>query len=81
MMKKIMFITGSRGEWGYIRPILRLIQSRSDVRSILVVTNMHLLPAYGNSFREIEKDGFSIDYIWGKVIVSSLALHMQRGCF
>ena len=62
MMKKIMFITGSRGEWGYIRPILRLIQSRSDVRSILVVTNMHLLPAYGNSFREIEKDGFSIDY-------------------
>ncbi len=62
MMKKIMFITGSRGEWGYIRPILRLIQSRSDVRSILVVINMHLLPAYGNSFREIEKDGFSIDY-------------------
>ena len=25
-MKKIMFITGSRGEWGYIRPILNLIK-------------------------------------------------------
>ena len=61
-MKKIMFITGSRGEWGYIRPILRLIEKREDVQYILVVTNMHLLPAYGNSYKEIEKDGFIIHY-------------------
>lgn len=61
-MKKIMVITGSRGEWGYIRPILRLIEKREDVKAILVVTNMHLLPAYGNSYKEIENDGFHIDY-------------------
>lgn len=60
--KKLMFITGSRGEWGYIRPILKLIKKRDDVKSILVVTNMHLLPAYGNTFQEIEHDGFKIDY-------------------
>ena len=62
MKKKILFITGSRGEWGYIRPILRLIENRDDVESVLVVTNMHLLPAYGNSYKEIENDGFEIDY-------------------
>lgn len=61
-MKKIMIITGSRGEWGYIRPILRLIEKRDDVEAVLVVTNMHLLPAYGNSYKEIENDGFHIDY-------------------
>jgi GDP/UDP-N,N'-diacetylbacillosamine 2-epimerase (hydrolysing) len=61
-MKKILFLTGSRGEWGYIRPILRLIEERNDVKSILVVTNMHLLPAYGNSYKEIINDGFHIDY-------------------
>jgi len=61
-MKKIMFITGSRGEWGYIRPILRLIEKRDDVEYRLVVTNMHLLPAYGCSYKEIEKDGFKINY-------------------
>ncbi len=61
-MKKIMIITGSRGEWGYIRPILRLIETREDVEAVLVVTNMHLLPAYGNSYKEIENDGFHIDY-------------------
>ena len=61
-MKKIMVITGSRGEWGYIRPILRLINARDDVNYTLVVTNMHLLPAYGNSYKEIENDGFKIHY-------------------
>lgn len=61
-MKKIMIITGSRGEWGYIRPILKLIQQRNDVEYVLVVTNMHLLPAYGNSYKEIENDGFKIHY-------------------
>ena len=61
-MKKIMIITGSRGEWGYIRPIMRLIEKREDVEAVLVVTNMHLLPAYGSSYKEIENDGFHIDY-------------------
>ena len=57
-----MIVTGSRGEWGYIRPIMKMIEARNDVKSVLVVTNMHLLPAYGNSYQEIEKDGFKIDY-------------------
>lgn len=61
-MKKIMIITGSRGEWGYIRPIMRLIDKRDDVQYVLVVTNMHLLPAYGSSYKEIENDGFKIHY-------------------
>ena len=61
-MKKLLFLTGSRGEWGYIRPILRLAQMRDDVETALVVTNMHLLPGYGNSYREIENDGFRIDH-------------------
>ena len=61
-MKKIMILTGSRGEWGYIRPIMKLAQTRCDVKMILVVTNMHLLSGYGNSYKEIENDGFKIDY-------------------
>lgn len=61
-MRKILFVTGSRGEWGYIRPILRLIDKTEGIDYRLVVTNMHLLPAYGNSYKEIEKDGFTIHY-------------------
>ena len=61
-MKKIMFLTGSRGEWGYIRPILSLINKRDDVDYKLIVTNMHLLPSYGSSYKEILNDGFRIDH-------------------
>ena len=59
---KLLFITGSRGEWGYIRPILRLCEKRTDVDYLLCVTNMHLLPSYGNSVKEIEANGFRIDH-------------------
>lgn len=62
MKKKLLFVTGSRGEWGYIRPILRLCQARDDFEFSLCVTNMHLLPDYGSSYQEIERDGFKIDH-------------------
>ncbi len=62
MKKKLLFVTGSRGEWGYIRPILRLCQKRDDFDFSLCVTNMHLLPDYGSSYQEIERDGFHIDH-------------------
>ncbi len=61
-MKKIMILTGSRGEWGYIRPIMRLAKERDDIQIVLVVTNMHLLESFGSSYREIEDEGFKIDY-------------------
>jgi GDP/UDP-N,N'-diacetylbacillosamine 2-epimerase (hydrolysing) len=56
---KLLFLTGSRGEWGYIRPLLRLCQERS-VEYDICVTNMHLLSRFGMSMREIEEDGFTI---------------------
>jgi GDP/UDP-N,N'-diacetylbacillosamine 2-epimerase (hydrolysing) len=60
--KKLLFVTGSRGEWGYIRPILRLLEGNEDFSYSICVTNMHLLPAFGESVKEIEKDGFKVDY-------------------
>jgi len=56
---KLLFLTGSRGEWGYIRPILRLCQQRDhDYR--ICATNMHLLPSHGLSVNEIRSDGFEV---------------------
>ena len=55
---KLLFVTGSRGEWGYIRPILELIGKSDKFSYELCVTNMHLLPSFGNSYKEIENDGF-----------------------
>jgi len=60
--KKLLFITGSRGEWGYIRPILRLIQQTEEFEYSICATNMHLLPSFGESVKEIEADGFVVDH-------------------
>lgn len=60
--KKLLFVTGSRGEWGYIRPLLKLVGESEEFTYSLCVTNMHLLPAFGESVNEIEKDGFKVDY-------------------
>jgi GDP/UDP-N,N'-diacetylbacillosamine 2-epimerase (hydrolysing) len=57
----IAAITGSRGEWGYIRPVLRLIDQDPDLDYAIVATNMHLLPEFGMSVNEIEGDGFHVD--------------------
>jgi len=58
--KRILVITGSRGEWGYIRPFLRLCEESEDMEYALCVTNMHLLPAFGMSIDEIKADGFEV---------------------
>lgn len=59
--RRIAAITGSRGEWGYIRPVLRLIEEDPDLDYAIITTNMHLLPEFGMSVHEIERDGFHVD--------------------
>lgn len=58
---RLLFVTGSRGEWGYIRPILKLIQQREGVDYAICATNMHLLPSHGLPLQEIEADGFRVE--------------------
>jgi len=61
-MRKILFITGSRGEYGYIRPILQLIEKDKDLDYDIVATNMHLLPEFGFSVNAFKDDGFKVKY-------------------
>jgi GDP/UDP-N,N'-diacetylbacillosamine 2-epimerase (hydrolysing) len=60
-MRTIATITGSRGEWGYIRPILKSIERDPGLDYQIIATHMHLLPTFGSSVREIERDGFHVD--------------------
>ena len=61
-MLNILFITGSRGEYGYIRPIIKYINTCDNVDYKTVVTNMHLCPKFGNSINEFHKDNITVDY-------------------
>ncbi|MFH1896685.1 MAG: UDP-N-acetylglucosamine 2-epimerase [Candidatus Desantisbacteria bacterium] len=59
-MKKIAAITGTRAEYGILRPVFKAIESHPLLSLSLIVTGSHLSPAFGNTIDEIERDGFQI---------------------
>jgi GDP/UDP-N,N'-diacetylbacillosamine 2-epimerase (hydrolysing) len=60
MKKKILVTTGTRAEYGILRPLLNELKIRSKVELILVVTGTHLSKKHGYTINEIKKDGFKI---------------------
>lgn len=60
-MRKICFVTGTRAEYGLLSRLMRLVKEDNDLRLQVIATNMHLMPEYGETYKEIEKDGFTID--------------------
>ena len=61
-MRKICVITGTRAEFGLLSGLMQLIQQSEQTKLQVVATNMHLSECYGNTYREIEEAGFTIDY-------------------
>lgn len=60
-MRKICVVTGTRAEYGLLKPLLSKIKADDELQLQLVVTGMHLSPEFGLTYREIEEDGFIID--------------------
>ncbi len=59
-MKKICVVTGTRAEYGLLRPLIQKINNDRDLKLQLVVAGMHLSPEFGLTYQEIEQDGFVI---------------------
>lgn len=84
-MRKICFVTGTRAEYGLLSRLMRLVKEDKDLQLQVIATNMHLMPEYGETYKEIEKDGFTIDkkvYMHkpsddAHGIISSMAEEMQ----
>ena len=51
----------SRAEYGLLYWLMREIQEDPDLELQIIATGMHLSPEFGLTYREIEKDGFTID--------------------
>lgn len=63
MVKKrsICFITGSRAEYGILRPLIKKIIQNKKINLYLVVTGSHLSKSHGFTYREILNDNIKID--------------------
>ena len=60
-MRKICVITGTRAEFGLLRPLIELIDKDEDLQLQLIATGMHLSPEFGYTLNEITDVGFVVD--------------------
>ncbi len=57
-MRTLGVVTGSRADYSIYRPLLRTVRAELSLDLKLFVTGMHLSPEFGESVRDIEKEGW-----------------------
>jgi UDP-hydrolysing UDP-N-acetyl-D-glucosamine 2-epimerase len=60
MTKKILYISGTRADYGLMQTVLFRINEAPDFKLEIIATGMHLMPEFGNSVEEIVADGFTL---------------------
>ncbi len=59
-MKKVCIVTGTRAEYGLLKPVIDKVHKSAELELQLVVTGMHLSTEFGLTYKEIEEDGYPI---------------------
>lgn len=59
--RKIAVVTSSRADYGHLYWTLKELKARGSVDLRLIAFGAHFSPVFGETFREIERDGFEID--------------------
>ncbi|MFH1073024.1 MAG: UDP-N-acetylglucosamine 2-epimerase [Nanoarchaeota archaeon] len=54
--RKICVLTGTRAEYGLLKPVMEAIQKQPKLELVIIATGMHLLKEFGSTYKEIEKD-------------------------
>jgi len=59
--KKICFFTGTRAEYGLLKPLMQKAKDEDEFQIQIIASGMHVSPEFGLTYIEIEQDGFTID--------------------
>jgi UDP-hydrolysing UDP-N-acetyl-D-glucosamine 2-epimerase len=57
---KLLVATGSRADYGHLRPLMKVLLESPALEPTLLVTGSHTLERFGSSVAEIAKDGFPV---------------------
>ena len=57
----IAVVTGSRADYGLLKPVMQALSNHPLFRLRVIVTGMHLAAEFGNTWQTIEQDGFTVD--------------------
>ncbi len=78
-MIHIAVVTGTRAEYGILKPVIDEIDFSPHFKLSLIVTGMHLAPEFGLTVRQIENDGLSIAGKVDMLLSSDTAPAMGKG--
>ena len=83
MMRKVCVITGSRAEYGLLRPLMEKIRDDQELVLQVIVTGSHLSVEFGFTLSEMVKDNFeitaSVDILNGDDSSLGIARAMGKG--
>lgn len=76
--KRILFVTGTRADYGKLKPLMRAVEDASGLECLIFATGMHLMARYGDTVQEITRGGFEnihpyVNQIHGEPMDSILA--------
>lgn len=64
MNKRIAFLTGTRADFGKLRPLMDKIENSEKFDCYIFVTGMHTLSKYGDTYEEVQKRGYKNIFIF-----------------
>lgn len=62
MSYRVGVVTGTRAEYGLLKPLIKRISESDCMSAIIIATGNHFSEAFGNTYKEIEEDGYKINY-------------------
>ena len=62
-MKRIAFLTGTRADYGKIKPLMEALSKNSQYEIHILVTGMHLLEKYGATVNHVMEDHLGIIHL------------------
>lgn len=79
MTRSICVLTGSRAEYGLLKPLMEAIRDRRGLELRTLVTGMHLAPEFGLTWKRIVEDGFAIDRKVDMLLASDEPVAISKG--
>jgi len=61
LKKKILFFTGSRADYGILKPLIYKVKNKNYAEVKLAAAGQHFSKTFGYTYKQIRKDGFNID--------------------
>lgn len=69
MKKKILFLTGTRADYGKMKSLMSAIEENERFECHIFITGMHTLKEFGDTKSEILKDGFQNTQVYMNQII------------